>query len=55
MLQPYLERETKYSWEIEGERDWDVREKGQGKKREESYIRGDGGDVMWVRSLNSTI
>ena len=32
MLKPYIERETKYSWEIDGERDWDVREEGRCKR-----------------------
>jgi hypothetical protein len=46
MLQSYLEGRTKQSRELEDGRDLEGREKGRGKRGEESDMRGDGGDVQ---------
>ena len=45
MLQSFLERRMKYSWEVEGMRDLGRREEGEGEKLGRISMREDGDDI----------
>ena len=54
MLQFFLEGATKYSGEVEGEKELQGREEGQGGQNRGvgSGMGGNGGDIQKVRNLN---
>jgi hypothetical protein len=52
MLQSILERGTKYSWEIDGERDLGWREEGEEKRGAGSGMGGDRDAIQRIRNLN---